>query len=265
MKIRIVLFLSCFFLTAASYAGDIPLYSLIQCVETRLNSYTDYDTFSVSVASVTRQMNSQWVSTEEYYIEKKMTVHAEDEEEEIIKAVKKKKGEETDITGQVKEEQKKAKEKAEKKNKKKEENKSQDEDEENGKFSLDLKDILPFGNDKKDLFEFFALKDTMISERSACGIGVKVKEISDQRYKGNYYFDKETYDLLFVDVTPSKNPKFVKEFNIKMWFDLLDNQYLIMTRDSMRILAGFLIKKIRMEINETYSNYHIVPNISVSR
>ncbi len=264
MKIRTVLFLSCFFLTAALYAEDMPLDSLIQHVESRLNSYTDYDTFSVSVVSVTRQMDRKWEPTEEYYIEKKMTVHGKDGEEEIIKAVKNKKGEETDITEQVREEQKKAKEKAAKRNKKKEEKNNPTEDEEKGQISLDLKDILPFDKDKRNLFEFYFLPDTVILSSTTYGIGVKVKEMSEQRYEGRYYFDKETYDLLFVDVVPSKNPKFVKEFNIKMWFDLLDSRYLIMTRDSMRIFAGFLIKKIRMEIDETYSDYQIVPNIELS-
>ena len=264
MKIRTVSFLSCFFLIAALYAGEMPLDSLIQHVETRLNSYTDYDTFSVSVVSVTKQMDKQWEPTEEYYIEKKRTVHAKNGEEEIIKAIKKKKGEETDITEQVREEQKKAKEKAEKRNKKKEEKSDQTEEEENGQISLDLEDILPFDKDKRDLFEFCLLPDTVIFSSAAYSIGVKVKEVSEQRYEGQYYFDKKTYDLLFVDVTPSKNPKFVKAFNIKMWFGLLDNRYLIVTRDSMRIFAGFLIKKIRMENNETYSDYQIVPNALIS-
>lgn len=261
MKIRIVLFSGIIIMFSTLSAKDTPLDSLINLIEVRFETYTDYDTFSASVVSVTNIMDGNWEPKEEYEIDKRILIRGEDTEEEIIKAIKRKKGKETDITEKVQEDQKKRKEKAEKRRMKDE---GEDQDEQEQGFSVDLEDLLPFQAEKRDLYAFVLLPDTTVSDRPAYAIEATLKEDAENVFEGKYYYDKKTIDLLLVDVTPSVNPKFVKELRMKMWFDVLDNQYLILTQNWMKMYAGFLFKKVRMVIDETYTDYQIVPNTVIS-
>jgi len=54
---------------------------------------------------------------------------------------------------------------------------------------------------------------------------------------------------------PSKNPKYVKEFEIEMSFEVLPQGYFVLRKSKARINGGIFIKRIRMTSEEEYSDY----------
>ena len=54
----------------------------------------------------------------------------------------------------------------------------------------------------------------------------------------------------------------VKEFQMKMWFDVLEGDHFILTHFWMKVYANAIIKKIRFEREEKYTDYKIEATLS---
>jgi hypothetical protein len=67
-----------------------------------------------------------------------------------------------------------------------------------------------------------------------------------------------TDDLIQVEVKPAANPKMVKEFEMKMTFEVIDGRYLALKSSRVKINGGIFLKHIRQVIEEEYSGFEIL-------
>lgn len=257
MKVRMVLLLGCLFVHPSLWAQDSAMDAIIQKIETRMAGYEDYDAFTVSVVSSQKTMDGAWNPKKVVVVDKTITQQGEVRREDILRATQTEKGTTRDITEKYREEQRKREEK-----KNKETEGDDGKNGERGRVSLGEDEMFPFGPNERSQYTFDQLPDTVVSGRLVYVLQTRAKEKSKELYEGNYYVDQETYDVLMVDLRPSKNPKFVRQMRMKMWFGLLSDHYVV-ERTWMRIYAGFLLKKIRMEVEETYTDYRIPPDAAV--
>jgi len=249
-----------FFAVSFLFAQDSGLDSLLQKIEERTESYVDYDSFSALVVSTSREMDKEWNPNEVVVVEKKIIQQREKRREVILKVTEFKKGIEKDVTAEHREQERKRMEKAEKRRLEREEKKGRGDAGGGGggkSFSISTQEMFPFDPEKRDQFFFRQLGDTAIDGRAVICLETRAKEKSKEFYEGKYYVDRERCDVLMVDLRPSKNPKYVKEMHMKMWFDVLDENYYVIKAYWMRVYAGIFIKKIRMEVEETYEDYRI--------
>jgi len=232
--------------SACPLFSRIELDSLLAQIDQRSRSYADYKNFSMAVLSFSRFMDKAWQPEKVVRTEKKIYTQEGRSRQEIIRATEIKDGVEKDITQTAAAEAAKAREKAA-------ENSKDSQQSREKKFELE--ELLPFAVDKRPFYRFVLLADTTMENRRLLCIRAKTIDQEEERFEGLYYIDPQTRDVRMIDIRPSKNPKFVKELHMRMSFDVLPGDRLILTHTWMRIYAGILVKKVRLEVEETYSDH----------
>jgi len=86
----------------------------------------------------------------------------------------------------------------------------------------------------------------------------KAKTKDEKLWEGKYYIDQESFDVLKLEIKPSKNPKHVKELEFEMKFQVLPGGYFVVKKVRARINGGIFIKRIRMISEDEYSDYEII-------
>jgi hypothetical protein len=234
--------------SAVPLRSQVPVDSLILDIDRRSQAYEDYQNVNMLVSSETRFMNGKWQPDKIVLTEKRAFQKDGKTWEEIIRVTEQENGREKDLTAKAAEEASKAREKADKAAAEKD---SSDKKE----VSLGLGDLFPFSGEKRPLYSFSMLEDTVIENRRLLRIRAEAKEKNEKNFEGVFCIDPETKDVRMVDLRPSKNPKFVKNMRMRMSFDVLPGGRMVVTRTWMRVFASLLIKKIRIEAEETYSDY----------
>jgi len=232
-------------LSACPLYSQIQLDSLVAQVDRRSRSYADYKNISMAVLSISRTMDKTWQPEKIVRIEKKIYTTEGRSRQQILRATEIKDGVEKDITQATAAEAAKAEEKAE----------ADGKHSERREKKFELGQLLPFAVDKRPFYRFELLADTTVESHSLMRIRATAIDKDEERFEGLYYIDPQTRDVRMIDIQPSKNPKFVKELHMRMSFAVLPGDRLILTRTWMRVYAGVLVKKIRLEVEETYSDY----------
>lgn len=231
--------------TACPLYSQIQLDSLLAQIDRRSRSYVDYKNISMAVLSISRTMDKAWQPEKIVRIEKKIYTTEGHSRQEILRATEIKDGVEKDITQSTAAEAAHVEEKAEADSK------------HSGRREkkFELEELLPFAVEKRPFYRFELLADTTVANRRLLRISAKAIDKDEERFEGFYYIDPQTRDVRMIDIQPAKNPKFVKEMHMRMSFDVLPVDRLILTRTWMRVYAGVLVKKIRLEVEETYSDH----------
>ena len=224
----------------------IQLDSLLVEIDLRSRGYADYDNVSMAVLSISRFMDNAWQPEKTVTTEKIIHTRQGHSRQEILRATEIKDGVEKDITQTAAAEAAKAEEKAAEKDK---------DSQRSGEKKFELEELLPFAVDKRPFYRFELLADTTVESRRLLRICAKTIDPDEERFEGLYYVDPQTCDVRMIDIRPSKNPKFVKSLHMRMSFDVLPGDRLVLTRTWMRVYAGILVKKIRLEVEETYLDY----------
>ena len=86
----------------------------------------------------------------------------------------------------------------------------------------------------------------------------KAKMRTDEYYDGKYYIDKMDYTILKVELKPAKNPSVLKLFEMEAYFKVIPGGYFVLEKTKIRIHVGLVIKNIRMDAEEVYSDYKIL-------
>lgn len=234
-------------------AQETELILLIERVSKQLDSHPKYDSWNASVTSTTTKMDKNWKPQKVTTVKKIVKVFNKERTEEIIQALETEKGKTKDITEKYIKEAKKQKEKE---RKKKRERKIKGEKEKNRRsLELTLEEIFPFDEEKRINYDFLKLEDSYIDERPVYVLESRAKIKDEKLYEGKYYICKDSFDVLKINLKPSKNPKYVKEFEIEMSFEVLPQGYFVLRRSKARINGGIFIKRIRMTTEEEYSDY----------
>ena len=118
--------------------------------------------------------------------------------------------------------------------------------------------FLPFSESKRSKFVFNRLDDTAIDGRAVLIIEAKAKEKNEQLFEGKFYIDQFTYEVLKAQIKPSKNPRFVKEMDIDIDFEVLPEGRFYRRRSLTRINGGILFKHFRVIVEQEYSDVKVL-------
>jgi hypothetical protein len=236
--------------------------ALIRKIEVRIKSYPEYKNYSATAVSKSWEMDSQWRPQKQVTVTKRIVQRKDSVDETILRAVETAKGVEKDVTEKMKESARKQKEKQRVKEKDARKGKDKGEEKEKdggrgGSFSMSNDQMNPFSEKKRDLFTFTQLADTVMNGKTFLCIRADAKVAQHETYEGRYYVDPQTSDVLMMDVRPSKNPKFVKHMRLKMEFEVMPAGYYVFKRFWMSAEAAFLVKKFRMEFEESHSDVEV--------
>jgi hypothetical protein len=246
-------------------AQPTDLAELIQKIDARSKSYPDPSAYTATAVSKQWEMDSKWRPEKEVVVTKRIVQQKDSLDETILRAVEIVKGNEKDVTEKTKEAARKLKERQRKKEqgqgggKDKGDGKDKSEGKDKGggsggSFSMSNDQLYPFGEKKRDLYNFTPLADTVMNGKTLMCIQAEAKTDNPETYEGRFYIDPRTYDVLMMDERPSKNPKFVKRMHLKMEFEVAPGNFYIFKRFWMLVDASFLVKKIRMEFEEAHSD-----------
>ena len=221
--------------TVNSQSEDLDL--LLDKVHQRMSSYPDSLFFTTEVRQTTYFMDKKWQPKKTIIVEKIRHRNGLEINDEIQKAVEIKNGKEVDITNKQREEAK------------------QNEEHKGNSMSVSGDKIFPFSPEARENYQFKMHADSVWNDRPVHVIYAEGQKLSSDFYRGNYYIDSESFDVLGIDVKPTKNPKFVKNFHMRMSFTVVPEGFYVLEKYWMKVYASLLIKKIRMVIEEENSTY----------
>ncbi len=121
----------------------------------------------------------------------------------------------------------------------------------------DSKGISPFEEKGEGKFEINLVREDSLGGRSAYVLSVNPKKKGKGLLKGLYWIDKESFRILKSELSPSKNPKFIKEMNI--FIDFAEIEQGIFLPETFRIKGrgGFLFFKSNFEMKRTCQDYQL--------
>jgi len=128
----------------------------------------------------------------------------------------------------------------------------------NSRFEISLEELLPFSIEKRNKYSFELLEEKEYNEIPVYVLKSKAKSPGEKYWEGQYFIQKDTYDLLRIEISPSENPKYVKEFDIKMDFAVLPDGHFVVKHVETWINAGMFLKRIRMITKQEYSDYEML-------
>lgn len=228
---------------------------ILNRIAERMETYPELKNMEARVASTLHAMDKNWKPNKITLVDK--VIHVTDglRSEEILSAQETEKGRTKDVTAEMVKDARKQEEKARKRRAKKEEG---DKEEKGGRREMTLEQMFPFGEDQSQGYDFNRKADSYVGQRPAYVLETRAKTRSDERMEGLYYIDKQTFDVLQVEVGFAKNPKMVKRFEMEARFRVLPEGYLVMEQSLMRLHVGLVVKSIRMEVQEEYRDFKIL-------
>jgi len=227
--------------------------NLLEKISQKLSSYPDFERWQALVVSSYINANKSWQPEKIRRVKKMLTVNGEIRDEEILEAVEIEKGRTKDVTEEYRRQRlerlKKLREETEK---------ARQSGEKRGvKNQLTQGDLIPFSESKKNLYSFRLVGEEVLGEESVYVIEAKAKKKQENLFEGKYYISQKTFDPLRLVLRPSKNPAFVKEFQVEIdlepWQDLL-----VLKKSRIKVYGGFLFKSVRMLIEEDYSDFKLI-------
>lgn len=241
----------------AATAQEKPgLEALLDQISQRMSAAPALTDWSARVHSDSRRMDKKWRPQKITIIEKTITVRDGVMGENIHLATEEKKGKVKDITKKMVAEAAIARAKA---RRKAEEKGSEEEGRDHSRrFTLSLDEAIPFGPEKRDLYAFELGPDTDLDGRSVWSVEVRADSPSDRRMEGTFWIDPDTFDIVGADLRPSKKRSVLKRFEMTLRFGRLDSGHLVLRETRIRLHVGLVIKNIRVDAHEVYSDYRIL-------
>jgi len=239
-----------------AFAQKSELMLLLDRIIKQQDSYPEYDRLKASIITTTTKMDKNWKPKKVTVVKKILKVVNKEEIEEVLQVLETEKGVTKDITEKYIKEAKKQRKKDKKKEKERKRKVKKEED--GGSYELSKDEIFPFGEEKILNFHFVKLEDSYIDGLPVYVLESRAKIKNEKLWEGKYYIDKDSFDILKVEVKPSKNPKYIKEFNIDMSFQVIPEGYFVLRKSRVRINGGIFIKHVRMIVEEERSDYEII-------
>lgn len=243
-----------FMLSTRTGAQDAD--SLIAGVSRKMASFSRDFNYTCLVNSKEYHMDSHWKPKTTRSIEKKLVKQGDEVYYEIIKAVEIKKNEEKDITGEIQKRNMEARQNVEEEaEKEKAETDGEDKKEGRHELKMTMDDLNPFNEERRKLYTFDMLPDTTADDQHYYRLKTTAVEPSDKLYEGVYWINADTRVIEYMILQPSKNPKLVKELKMRFRFREMDDGRWMPVKIWTHVYVNLLIKKIRVETEEVYSDY----------
>jgi len=222
--------------------------SLLDRLAERIGSYRQMEHWTASVRSEIVEMNKRWEPKKTTLILKNITTRGEVRTEEILEALETKKGRTRDVTVEIRKETRKQEEKA---RKRREKGKAEGN---RRRRELTRDQISPFGYEMRKNLQF-----TIKEMSEFAGSPVYILESSSDKkdedlYTGTYYVDRESLDVLRVELSPTKKPAVLKTVAMAFDFQVLPEGYLALRKSWFKMHLNVVVKVVRLEAIEEYTN-----------
>jgi hypothetical protein len=240
--------------SAARLSAQAPdAAGLVAKIGERLASHPKLDSWQARADSTTFQMNSDWKPKKTTTTEKIVTVDGGLWSEEVLSASETEDGKTRDITKKLQEE---ARDRAEKQARQTPDERK-NEQQNRGRRSLDMTrdEVLPFGPDKRSGYDFTVKGEAELDGAPVILLQSRSRVRSKEKLEGVYYIHPETFEVLRAELTLAKKPGPLKRLEMEVDFLVLPEGYQVMKKAVIRIHVGLIVKNIRIEAVETYSDY----------
>ena len=225
----------------------------LDALSTRIDSYSDLKNWRAAVRSSVTEMDKNW-KPEKTTVVRKITTFVEGRSrEEILEVLETEKGTTKDITETYIREAEERRRKAEERRR----DSARDRERSGGRRDMSVADLAPFSRENRIKYSFSFLPDAEVSGRPARVLSAEARVKDSEVFEGRYYIDKETLDVLRVEIRPSKNPRFVKHLEMDIRFQPGIGS-LALKASHMKIHAGFLLKTMRLVVEEEYTDFEIL-------
>jgi len=248
-----------------SRAPQAALDAFLDKAAAKIKAYTEYENWKASVVSSTTVMDKNWTPESVQVVTKTIKVVNELREEEILIALETKKGKTKDITQKVAEEARKDFERSkkriaegEKAKKRPSEGAQKPKSDGRRQGRMDLGEFLPFSAEKRVDYDFRLEETGLLNGKPVLILNMASKVKDEDHFEGRFWFDPESTDLLQIEVKPAHMPKMVKEFEMRMAFDILQGRFLTLKSTYIKINGGIFIKHIRQVIEDNYTDFEIL-------
>jgi hypothetical protein len=232
---------------------ELSTVEVVERVHEKIKSTPELDNWQASVLTTLFEMDKNWEPEKKTIIEKLAVVKNKIRKEKILSATEFDEDKTKDKTAKYQAE-------ASKFNRRNESNRGKDGGRKGGKsrgMDLSQDDIFPFGENRRKDYEFNLREGSLEDKLRVYILESRSKFRSSDYYEGKYYIHPETFDILRADIRPAKNPGPLKLLEMRIDFDRIPEGYLVIRAAKVRIHVGLIIKNIRMESEEIYSDYKV--------
>jgi len=125
-------------------------------------------------------------------------------------------------------------------------------------MELSLDEMFPFSEKNKENYDFTLREETTLDGISVYVLDAKAKQRTKDFFDGIFYIDKETWNILRAELQLAKNPGPLKVMEMGMDFYVLPEGHFALKKMAVRIHVGLVVKNIRQEVIEEYSEYQIL-------
>jgi hypothetical protein len=236
---------------------DLP--TLLDKITQRMESHAKNENWTLSVITTITRMDKNWKPEKVTLVDRKASINHGDLTEEIISATETEDGAKKDITEKYRKESAERRTREQREQEERKRKGTTDRRRQRLRLDMTEEDFLPFSAKNRPHYEFWLLSEASLDEKSVFVVAAKSRIKEDIYFEGSYYIDQESFDVLRAEVGPAKNPRFVKELEMTIDFQLLPQGYFVLKYTRVRINAGFFLKHVRMVVEEVYSQYEIPP------
>lgn len=243
-------------LAAAQTAGQIPdVPELVAKVGERIASYPKLESWQARAHSTKSRMNSNWMPKSTTTAEKIVRLDGGSWSEEILSAEETEGGRSRDVTNKL---QAEARARGEKQ-RRSSGDVLKNEPRNRGPRSPDVirEAAFPFSPEKRSAYDFTVKGPALLDGTPVILLQSRSRIRSDEMLEGVYYIHPGTFDVLRAELTVAKRPIPVRRIEMLIDFLVLPEGYQVMKKAVIRVHLGFIIKNVRVEDVETYSD-HIV-------
>jgi hypothetical protein len=227
--------------------------ALVEKIAERQASYPKLESWQARARSTSSRMTSDWKPLSVVEYEKIVTVDGPYWSEEILRATETRGGRTKDIT---KDAQKEAAERAAKQRRSSTDERQADQ-RSRGRRGLDMAsdEIFPFAADRRAGYDFALEGSAELDGAPVVLLRSRSRIRSDDHLEGLYFVDPAAHDVRRAELTLAKRPAPLKRMEIELDFAVLPEGYHMMVKAVMRIHVGVIVKNIRVEAVESYTDF----------
>ncbi len=235
--------------------------ALVEKMAERAASYPKLESWQARALSTSSRMTSEWKPKSTTTSEKIVKMDGPYWSEEILSATETEDGRTRDVTAKMREE---ARERAAKQRRSSADEREADQ-RSRGRRGLDMArdELFPFGPDKRSGYDFAIEGPAELDGAPVVLLRSRSLVRSDKKFEGLYFVDAATYDVRRVEMTLAKRPAPLKRMEMEIDFTVLPEGHHMMAKAVMRIHVGIVVKNIRVEAVETYSDFKIGDTIPI--
>jgi len=241
------------FFSSSLVSPELSTVELVERVHEKIQSTPELDNWQASVLTTLFEMDKNWEPKKKTIIEKLAVVKNRIRTEKILSATEYCEDKTKDLTTKYQAE-------AAKFNRRNESSKGKKRGRKGGRYrGMDLgqDDIFPFGENRRKDYEFDFREGSLSDKFRVYVLETRSQLRSSDNYEGKYYIHPETFDILRAEIRPAKNPGPLKLLEMIIDFGRIPEGNLVIRTAKVRIHVGLIIKNIRMESEEIYSDYKV--------